>query len=117
MVYKSTKKAVMNGYVKVISIGYCDAQYLLKYQDRIAYTAGRDGWNADVYHFGHIAIVTGYRPFGNIHPAYGLTTEYDKKASKIVCDYSLDYETQKKRVNDLLNEFIKAAAGIGYNVL
>ena len=120
MVYKTTKKAVLDGYWKIISIGYCDAQYLLRYQDRIAYTAGRDGWNADVYHFGNIAIVTGYRPFGNIHPVQdtpGLITEYDKKAAAIVCNYSLDYDVQKKRVNKLLNEFIRIAAGIEYDVL
>lgn len=117
MVYKTTKKSVMNGYCKVISIGYCGAQYLLKYQDRIAYTTGRDGWNADIYYFGNIAIVTGYRPFGNIDPDYELVNSYEKKAAAIVCNYSLDYDAQKKRVNKLLNEFIRIAAGIEYDVL
>lgn len=45
---KVTKKEIMKNF-KCFSAGYCDLQTLL---------------NADIYIFGNIAIVTGYRPFG-----------------------------------------------------
>ena len=48
---------------KCFSVGYCDLQTLLGVANPQFYTAGVYGWNADIYIFGNIAIVTGYRPF------------------------------------------------------
>lgn len=66
MKHKTTEKAIEQNYYKIIKVGYCNLQYLLQYEEPVAYTSGVYGWNADVYDFGNIAIVTGYRPFGNI---------------------------------------------------
>ena len=63
MKLKTTKKDVMDSYNDIISIGYCDAQFLLRGVDPIAYTVGTYGWNADIYNVNGVAIVTGYRPF------------------------------------------------------
>lgn len=107
MKYETTKKAVMNGYYKIIGIGYCDAQYLLLYKNPTAYTHGIYGWNADVYDFGTVAIVTGYRPFGNTHPDWSLVEEYNKTAERISNDRDLSYDEKCDRVNTLLDVFIK----------
>lgn len=66
MKYKATRKAVMNGYAHVIYTGYCGLTETLSNIAPVAYTTGVNGWNADVYDFGAYAIVTGYRPFGDI---------------------------------------------------
>lgn len=33
-----------------LMFGYCDIYYILKYFDRIGYTAGIYGWNEDIFH-------------------------------------------------------------------
>lgn len=109
MKFKTTQKAIKNGYVNVISVGYCSLQHLLDYAEPIAYTSGRNGWGADVYDFGITAIATGYSPFGNINPGYALCNKYDNKALELRGDYTLrrDYKALKKALDDLIEEFIK----------
>ena len=48
----------------VIKIGYCGASFLLKGLERIGYTNGIYGWNADVYETEKAYIITGYRFYG-----------------------------------------------------
>ena len=106
MKFKATQKAVKNFYRNVIRVGYCGLQYLLYYQNPIAYTCGVYGWNADVYEIGGgLAICTGYRPLGNITVDYDIVRKYDDMAREIV--YNRDtYEKQKEQLNILLNNFI-----------
>ena len=66
MKFRTTQKAIKQGYNNVISVPYCALQSLLRCEDPIAYTTRVEGWGADVYAFGDTAIVTGYAPFGNI---------------------------------------------------
>lgn len=40
---------------------------------------------------------------------YNLSKEYEEKARKIVCDWSISYEEQKKQVNILLAEYLQKA--------
>lgn len=111
MKFKTTQKAIKEGYNKILCIGYCDLQYLLYYKNPVAYTSGVYGWNADVYDIGGgIAICTGYRPIGNIRPNHNLQKEYDEKAEKIVLSWN-EYEHDEilKILDDLLNEFIEKA--------
>lgn len=113
MKIKTTKKEIMNSYNDIISIGYCDAQFLLRGVDPIAYTAGVYGWNADIYNVNGVAIVTGYRPFGTIHASYnGIVKKYDTKAREISNSFGIDYITQKTKINKLLNKFIKEALSL-----
>lgn len=107
MKYRTTKKEVRNGYQSIICIGYCDLQNLLTYENVTAYTVRREGWAADIYDFGSTAIVTGYAPFGNIHPEYDLQQKYDKAAKKIKYNYTLRQDEKKERVNQLLKDYIK----------
>lgn len=110
MKLKTTKKDVMSSYNNIISIGYCDAQFLLRGVEPIAYTHGVYGWNADIYNVDGVAIVTGYRPFGTIHASYnGIVKKYDEKARKLLRDYNADYKKQLAKVNKLLHKFIEEA--------
>lgn len=80
MKYKTTRKAIMNNYNKVIRIGYCNLHNLLYYQTPSAYTTRQEGWGADIYHVNiDIAIATGYAPFGNVKPKYDTLRKYEKR--------------------------------------
>ncbi|MBQ8793941.1 MAG: hypothetical protein IJZ63_04260 [Clostridia bacterium] len=62
---KMTRKEILNSGYPVIAIPYCKAQHMLRAYDRVGYTSGTYGWNADVYFIDGVYIVTGYRPFFN----------------------------------------------------
>ena len=84
---KTTKSSVLNHFT-CISVGYCDLQNLLNWKRRAAHTEGVYGWNADVYTFDdrqNVAIVTGYRPFGESVDSE-LIRKYEKKARKVAVD-------------------------------
>ena len=82
MKYRTTAKAVKNGYYKIIRAGYCELQGLLSYKSPVAYSAGVYGWNFDVYDIDGVAICTGYRgmPEKNSTASYKLIQEYEDKA-------------------------------------
>lgn len=106
MKYKTTKRDVTNGYTNVIGVSYCGLQTLLRCETETAYTTRREGWGADVYDFGSVAIVTGYAPFGDVRPNYETIRKYEEAAKKIAYNYNLKYEEQKKQLLDLIHEFI-----------
>lgn len=59
---KMTFKAMKNSANTVVSIGYCEAQHLLKYEDAVGYAATESGWACDLYRLGYNrCIVTGYQ--------------------------------------------------------
>jgi hypothetical protein len=65
MKMQTTQKNVMNSFAHVVSAPYCALQHVFAGTEPTAYTAGKYGWNADIYDMGDgIAIATGYRPFG-----------------------------------------------------
>ena len=107
MKFKTTKKEIYQNFNSVISIGYCDAQYLLQGKNPIAYNAGYYGWNCDIYDINGVAIVTGYRPWGNIHPDYNTIKKYDDEARQIRGDSRRNYQKMLDQVDQLLNQFIK----------
>lgn len=103
MKIKATRKQ-MRSYDKIISIGYCHTQSLLRYQEPIAYSAGVNGWDCDYYLIGDVLISTGYRPIkGNCPCSYSLVEKYESMAREAS---SLDYEMSKKAVNIILDRFI-----------
>lgn len=108
MKYKTTKRAVMDGYDFVISVGYADLQHLLYYKSPVAYTSGQYGWNADIYDFWNIAICTGYRPFGNISSSkYGINRMFNNMAEEVYMERNLSYDDKAKRLDDLLDKYVK----------
>jgi hypothetical protein len=103
MKYKTTAKAVKQGFYTVISVGYCNLQGLLSYHSPEAYSSGVYGWNFDVYSFGGVAICTGYRgmPEQNSKANYNLIREYEDKAQG---------KTAEEK-EQLIKEFIEKAQG------
>lgn len=108
---KTTIKRIKTTEENIIRVGYCDLWYLLKDVEPSYYTSGVYGWNADVYTFGGCAIVTGYRPFGNILVSHELIQLYNHTAKKIWENYNLSYDEQKRMIEELRNEFISKAIG------
>lgn len=108
MKHKTTQKAIRANYNTIIKIGYCDVQTLLNFKNSTAYTCGVYGWNADIYDVGGgVAVVTGYRPFGNVKPDYNKVRDYEDRAKKIRYNHNLTWQEQKAQIENLLNEFIK----------
>jgi hypothetical protein len=98
MKYKTTAKALKDGYYKIIRVDYCEFQTLLSDRSPIAYSSGIFGWNFDVYDIDGVAIVTGYRglPSKNSKEDYLLIRKYEAKA----------YGKTPKEKDELLKEFI-----------
>ena len=107
MKLKTTNKQIKSNFYKVLSVGYCDAQYLLSYKNPFAYTCGIYGWSADFYEIGNVCISTGYRPIGE-KVDYILLQELEKQARNICLDYELNRETKENQVNELLNTLINS---------
>ena len=113
MKFKTTKKEMNSNFNTIISIGYCNAQYLLKYQQPIAYSTRAEGWACDYYEVDNVLISTGYAPITpkNSKINYDMLKKYDDRACEIACDWSLDYQEKCKRIEPILKEFIKEAVG------
>ena len=107
---KITKKIVNNSFRRVYSVCYCRLQTLLSESAPAFYTCGVYGWSADIYDFGDVAIVTGYRPFGEDVP-FEIEEKYEVKARKIKEKYAWDYSRRKKALNKLIREFLKEMEG------
>lgn len=112
MKYKTTAKAIreeMRSGARVVSIGYCDAQTLLRNHAPVAYTSGVDGWNFDVYKVYGLTICTGYR--GIVGPTARNVREYEHKAREIAMKWS-DYghwDKMDEAIENLLKEFCDQA--------
>lgn len=104
---KTTRKSVVSAYSNIVSIGYCDAQNLLRCADPVAYTMGTYGWNFDVYYIGGVAICTGYR--GMPGRRARNVEKYESLAAEVWRDYSKTWEEQRQEVEDILREFVAQA--------
>lgn len=106
MKFKTTKKAAMEGYEKVIQVGHCKLYELLRLHDPVAYTAGVDGWHADVYEVNRqVAIVMGGQSFGNVKPSYEVIEKYEKQAHEIL--KSSKWDMARDELEKLIEEFIE----------
>ena len=106
MKLKTTKTKIKNNFLNIISIGYCEIQYLTYFKNPFAYSSGVYGWACDYYEIENVCLSTGYNPIGK-SVDYKTLRKYELKAQKIVLDYNLDHKTKEKKVNKLLTEFIK----------
>lgn len=111
MKLETTRASVYKAFNTIISVGYCRLQSLLAREEPIAYTTRREGWGADVYEFGDVAIVTGYAPFGEIQVPYDLSQKYERLAEKVLYDSKLSFEAQKRILRDLIDDFILEVQG------
>lgn len=91
---------------KVLKVGYCGIQYLLRYKDPFAYSSGVYGWACDYYNIDGIYISTGYSPVGKSLD-YDIIKKYEDEARKILLDDNISYDDKKEKINNLLNELIQ----------
>ena len=109
MKLQATKKQ-MRQHHRIISIGYCDAESLLNYQEPFAYSAGINGWACDYYDVNGVLISTGYSPLSNkntVENNYQIIREYNAKAREIIHSV-MNYEVKKEQVENLLLEMVSA---------
>lgn len=102
---KTTQRATKESYKAVIRTGFDYLQDLLSLESPEAYTVRREGLAADIYSFGDVAIVTGYKPFGDFKPKYEVCRKYDSAARKIRAEKP--YPVAKEEIRDLIDEFIR----------
>lgn len=111
MKVKITNKDLRQGYY-TISLGYCDAQDILKFQAARFYNYGLYGWNYDVYEIDwNIAICTGYRPIKSVpekinQEAAAIIRKYNKKAAGLNSwDYK-SYANYRRSIERLYNRMV-----------
>ena len=111
---KATKKTMRDGYRKIISIGYCDAEAILNYQNPIAYSTRVEGWACDYYDVNGVLLSTGYSPLSNKNTkdGYKVIREYNAKAREIIRS-NIDYEAKKEQVNKILLEMVATLTAQG----
>lgn len=106
MSIKTTKKEIEKNYENKVCVPYCGLQYLLYFKSPEFYTSGVYGWNADIFQYNYnTAIITGYRPFGNIEN-YEIVEKYETKAKKIVLDKNISHTEKKNILDKLIENFI-----------
>lgn len=106
---KATKTEMKQNYY-IIGIGYCNAHYLLKAFQPLAYSSGVYGWSCDYYDINDVIVSTGYSYIDNkrIKYDYEALRKLDKKASKIWNDTRIKkYQTKVKKVQKLFIEFLE----------
>lgn len=114
---RSTKKEVKEASYRVLAIGYCDAQYLLKGESPVCYCGGYYGWSCDNYDMQHLGynltISTGYSPISDqniskkvIAKKYDIIKKYEEKAKKINSSCG-DWKAIKRKLEKNLINFIK----------
>lgn len=104
MKLKASKKNFKGN--KVLKVGYCQLQHLLKGKNPIAYSSGVYGWACDYYDMGNFYISTGYSPIG-ISVNHNIIKGYEETALQYACDYSMSYDKKTKILDNLLSEFIR----------
>lgn len=92
---------------KVIAIGYCGAQNLLRGLDAYAYNRGLYGWNWDAYYIGEgVTVCTGYRNLTGESVKY---SDLEERAEKIASDYSINWRNRDRMIAELRAELVARA--------
>ena len=120
-----SKKEVRNTNSRIISIGYCDMQFLLRHHDCYMYSAGIYGWSCDYYIINsnntggiftpYTVISTGYQPLSNSRtaPDTELLRLFEKYGS-LISDSATEASTEVKQswLNRLLSAFVHHAVNM-----
>ena len=114
MKLKTTKTNIKNNFCTVLTVGYCELQYLLNYSNAFAYSAGVYGWACNYYtpssKYNGVCLATGYNVdrLGGKRVSYELVKEYEQKAIELVCNYNSQIN-KRESLNILIDEFIEKA--------
>ena len=104
---KTTKKSILEGNNKVISIAYCRLQHLLYFKQPFAYNSGRNGWNCDFFQVDCNTIIsTGYSPCGTTVD-YTIVEKYDNLAQTIISNREISWDDKKSQIEELVLKFIE----------
>ena len=111
MSIKVTRKE-LNETFNCIGCGYCEAQYLLNYENPIFYNCGMYGWNFSGYILRHsitgktLCLTTGYRNIINndiVKNDYEIISKYNKLAEK---RFSTAPYPEREELQQLINDLI-----------
>ena len=105
MKIKTTRKAIIADSPRLVSVGYCDLQTLLRYHSPVAYTCGVYGWNFDVYEVNGLTVCTGYR--GMPGRRANNIGKYEEAARDALVH--LNYTDAQAEIERLLEEFCAQA--------
>jgi hypothetical protein len=107
MKFKTTKKAVKNGFYRIIGVGYCSMQYLLNFEQARAYSTRAEGWACDYYDIDGACISTGYAPMSckNAHVDYKMLDKYERQA-RAIADGDKPLDDKETAVKRLLRAFV-----------
>ena len=102
---RATRKDIYNGAARVVRVGYCGAQNLLRGVDAFASNAGVYGWNWSAYNVGGgVVICTGYRNLtGDV--MHETVKKYDEQARE-ACALT-DWREREKRLNGIRAAFVR----------
>lgn len=117
MKLRASKKTIKENSYRILSVGYCDVQYLLKGEEPFSYCCGVYGWCCDNYELNNgkhrLLISTGYSPIesqnidkNTLKNKYEIIKKYEDKARKINCTIS-GWDNVKKRLDKLVDKFIE----------
>lgn len=101
-----SRKALKQGYTQIIGVGYCEAQYLLRYQKPMFYSVGVYGWACDGYDIGGVLISTGYQYIHGLKVKSDQLREYERKAQELAHNNDLPEETKIYHIQKMLIKFI-----------
>lgn len=117
MKYRTTSKAIKEGYWNIAQVGYCELQYLLDtYRTNrvreVAYTCGTYGWNYNVFEIdgnrGTLAICTGYRGMVGTQLDWNKTHDFNHRAS-LVQSWNYSGTDKATDLNNIIEEFYQYA--------
>ena len=117
MKFKTTKKEVKEYYYSILSVGYCEVQYLLKNKEPESYNAGLYGWYCDNYKLEGtkriLLLSTGYNPINDqninkniLKNKYNIIKKYEQKAEKIQHNHKYTWQQIDKKLNNLIIKFV-----------
>lgn len=106
----TTIKNIRNYWDKVFYCGYCDLQYIFRYEEPTYYNSGVYGWNCDIYcdYKRDIAITTGYRNMTGKRIPDELIEKYTDTAKKIIDDnqWKTSFDELKKALDENREKFL-----------
>lgn len=111
MTKQTTKETTRTMYPHIIKASEGQLHNLLRHEQPKSQTTDMYDWTADVYEIDGIAIVTGYKPFGD-EPSNELVERYEGTAKEIRNMWLSEVET-KELLHTLAVEFVNEAAKEG----
>lgn len=103
---KATAKAIREMPEPKVSVGYCEAHYLLSTRPAFAYTCGVYGWNFDAHDLDGLIVTTGYR--NTIGPNVSdIAAKYEEQAETVRRNYPkyITYDEMTSELERLVRRF------------